>query len=471
MKSIRWVSVCIFLFVLLGFSQEVSAEEMQANVRITLHKLLFPEGQLPQEQINSGEGTLLQDYRGLNDVIYHVYDVTDSFYQLRSKGESVQAAQTTLAEQGPTAGILIAKGTTEKIKGEDGLLSFTLAAKDSQQRDKVYLFVEAAAPNVVKEKAGNLVVVLPVLDQKGNQMTTIHLYPKNEENAYDLPPLEKEVQSEAADFTYGETVDYQLTTRIPENILDYQQFQLSDTADSALFLLPETITVKVGTSVTTGYTLQTTDHGFVLDFSIQQLEKFANQKLQVSYRMRVMNAEPDTEIVNEGQLLTGKHIISKKVSIRTGGKRFVKRDSQDPQRTLANAVFVVKNQIGAYLHEAANGYQWQREKSGAKRFTSDQAGEFSVKGLKDGHYFLEEIQAPKNYMLNQTAIPFVVEKNSYGTKGKPATPLAIINKKHTGFLPKTNEQQATGLALAGVALIAFVIARLIDQKQKRGERK
>ena len=30
----------------------------------------------------------------------------------------------------------------------------------------------------------------------------------------------------------------------------------------------------------TGYTLQTTDHGFVLDFSIQQLEKFANQKLQ-----------------------------------------------------------------------------------------------------------------------------------------------------------------------------------------------
>ena len=47
------------------------------------------------------------------------------------------------------------------------------------------------------------------------------------------------------------------------------------------------------------------------------------------------------------------------------------------------------------MHESAHGYQWQREKAGAKRFTSDQAGEFSVKGLKDGHYFLEEIQAPK----------------------------------------------------------------------------
>ncbi|WP_459581002.1 pilin N-terminal domain-containing protein, partial [Enterococcus gallinarum] len=125
-----------------------------------------------------------------NDVTYHVYDVTNSFYQLREDGESVEAAQKKLAEQGPAAGSLIAEGKTEKIQGEDGLLSFTLADKDSQQRDKVYLFVEAEAPNVVKEKAGNLVVVLPVLDQKGNQMTTIHLYPKNEEKAYDLPPLE-----------------------------------------------------------------------------------------------------------------------------------------------------------------------------------------------------------------------------------------------------------------------------------------
>ncbi len=50
------------------------------------------------------------------------------------------------------------------------------------------------------------------------------------------------------------------------------------------------------------------------------------------------------------------------------------------------------------MHESAHGYQWQREKAGAKRFTSDQAGEFSVKGLKDGHYFLEEIQAPKKLL-------------------------------------------------------------------------
>ena len=71
-----------------------------------------------------------------------------------------------------------------------------------------------------------------------------------------------------------------LSTHIPRKISWItKQFQLSDTADSALFLLPETITVKVGTSVMTGYTLQTTDHGFVLDFSIQQLEKICQSKI------------------------------------------------------------------------------------------------------------------------------------------------------------------------------------------------
>ena len=94
------------------------------------------------------------------------------------------------------------------------------------------------------------------------------------------------------------------------------------------------------------------------------------------------------------------------------------------------------------MHESAHGYQWQREKAGAKRFTSDQAGEFSVKGLKDGHYFLEEIQAPKITCLIKKPFRLWL-KNSYTTNGKAATPLAIINKKHTGFYQRlmSNKQQ------------------------------
>lgn len=180
------------LLALFGFSHQALAEASQASVQVTLHKLLFPDGQLPEQQQNTGEeGTLLQNYRGLNDVTYQVYDVTDPFYQLRSEGKTVQEAQRQLAETGATNRKPIAEDKTQTINGEDGVVSFSLASKDSQQRDKAYLFVEAEAPEVVKEKASNLVVILPVQDPQGQSLTHIHLYPKNEENAYDLPPLEK----------------------------------------------------------------------------------------------------------------------------------------------------------------------------------------------------------------------------------------------------------------------------------------
>lgn len=193
------------LLALFGFSQQALAEASQASVQVTLHKLLFPDGQLPEQQQNTGEeGTLLQNYRGLNDVTYQVYDVTDPFYQLRSEGKTVQEAQRQLAETGAMNRKPIAEDKTQTINGEDGVVSFSLASKDSQQRDKAYLFVEAEAPEVVKEKASNLVVILPVQDPQGQSLTHIHLYPKNEENAYDLPPLEKTVLDKQQGFNQGE---------------------------------------------------------------------------------------------------------------------------------------------------------------------------------------------------------------------------------------------------------------------------
>ena len=178
MKNARWLSICVMLLALFGFSHQALAEASQASVQVTLHKLLFPDGQLPEQQQNTGEeGTLLQNYRGLNDVTYQVYDVTDPFYQLRSEGKTVQEAQRQLAETGATNRKPIAEDKTQTINGEDGVVSFSLA-KDSQQRDKAYLFVEAEAPEVVKEKASNLVVILPVQDPQGQSLTHIHLYPK-----------------------------------------------------------------------------------------------------------------------------------------------------------------------------------------------------------------------------------------------------------------------------------------------------
>ena len=84
--------------------------------------------------------------------------------------------------------------------------------------------------------------------------------------------------------------------------------------------------------------------------------------MTVSYQMRLeKTAEPDTAINNEGQLVTDKHTLTKRATVRTGGKSFVKVDSENAKITLPEAVLSSKSS-GEYLNETANGYRWQKKK-------------------------------------------------------------------------------------------------------------
>src|SRR5699024_9163224 len=120
--------------------------------------------------------------------------------------------------------------------------------KDSQKRDSVYLFTETKTPTIVQEKAANLVVVLPLKDKDDQELSTIHLYPKNElqENT---TFLEKKVAGKKKSFSIGELVTYSVTTRIP----NAQSYQLKDRSDKNLILLPQTIVAQIdGTTLVEG---------------------------------------------------------------------------------------------------------------------------------------------------------------------------------------------------------------------------
>lgn len=69
--------------------------------------------------------------------------------------------------------------------------------------------------------------------------------------------------------------------------------------------------------------------------------------MTVSYQMRLeKTAEPDTAINNEGQLVTDKHTLTKRATVRTGGKSFVKVDSENAKITLPEAVLSSKIKRG-----------------------------------------------------------------------------------------------------------------------------
>jgi len=463
MKKLKWLILCLVPFCFLSFSKESIAQSEADTVQIILHKLLFEHEKMPDEQFNTGqEQTFLQDYRGLNDVTFTVYDVTESFYQLRKEGVSIEEAQNEIANQGATSGRQIEEQVTKKVGIEDGIAHFWLPKKDSQKRDSVYLFTETKTPTIVQEKAANLVVVLPLKDKDDQELSTIHLYPKNElqENT---TFLEKKVAGKKKSFSIGELVTYSVTTRIP----NAQSYQLKDRSDKNLILLPQTIVAQIdGTTLVEGASFKKQANGFDMTLTSDLLKQSAGKQLTLTYQMRIgIDASPDKMLENTLTMETESQKHYRTAGVRTGGKRFCKVDSQD-KTPLPGAVFRIKNSEGKYLHQTSQGIVWRTDRKNAYLLTSGQDGHFSILGLKDGSYSLEEIKAPAGYIKSKNEITFMVKENSFQVDDQLVEPLEIINKEEnqSSILPKTNDQSYIGLIIIGIGLVGIGVWQL----KKRG---
>ncbi|WP_100403553.1 SpaA isopeptide-forming pilin-related protein [Bacillus sp. FJAT-42315] len=95
-----------------------------------------------------------------------------------------------------------------------------------------------------------------------------------------------------------------------------------------------------------------------------------------------------------------------------GQVELTKVDKDDPKKTLAGAVFTLKDQYGNTLKEG---------------LTTDENGKIFVKNLKQGTYKFVETKAPFGYELNQTSVDFVII--NYQTK---ATEVTFTNELSTG---------------------------------------
>ncbi|WP_313630723.1 SpaH/EbpB family LPXTG-anchored major pilin [Enterococcus devriesei] len=446
-KFLRIFLVLSFLLPIIGLNASSVHAEENNQVQFILHKIVFPEGQIPDETKNTGRlddahGELLKDYRGLDGVTFDVYDLTKEFYQLRENGQSVEEAQAKLAEQGPS-GQSIAQKETGTIDDQAGTAEFSLNAKSGNQ-DAVYLFKETAAPENIKEHSRNLVVVLPMYD--GDQkLSTIHLYPKNEEEAHQEPPFSKIIPAKHASYEYGSVIPFKLSTVIPADILDYKFFKVVDSADGVLSLNKESLKISIeGKDVSNLFTADLSDHGFELSANqINDLGKYQKKDLTISYEMTLMSHEKvDTAILNTADLITDHEKITKKVDLKTGGKKFRKVDLMDFSKGLENAEFEVLNAKNEYLTQTSSGYSWSRSedaKNGVK-LTSDKEGRFEIAGLPWGAYSLKEIQAPAGYEKSLEKIPFVVTEDSYTSN---ADVLKVVNKQTT-TPPKVDKPNIPG---------------------------
>lgn len=517
MKKIKVFALLATLFVGIFsnlFTPVVSAEETPGSATVTIHKLKNKTGPI----VNTGNelsGLTASDF--LDGIIYNVYDVTAAYHTKYDEvytSTTAQAADDTArahvqgtAGHAPTVSGATLVGTETTAGG--GAATFNLPKK-SGGKDAVYVFVEQPKTGITAAEK-NLVLSFPVYQLNGDgtytdiELSTIHLYPKN--TTEDITPV-KDITTPNADaaghnnYNVGQAIGFKLSTVIPANIgikeVDgitphYNTFGLIDTHDTTLTFDPAgTHELKVaGTSIvlTEGeladYTIvvgeptpaegKATFKVKLTQAGINKLAEQGGKTLEFTYTMKLnATAVMDTKNVNQVTVEYGRKTETfndvvttpgNEKEVYTGGYRFIKTDVST-NKPLANAEFVVRDAdatTAKYLKidDATKEISWVETYEEATKFTTGSDGIVDIKGLTYGTYYLEETQAPTDYVKLTERIDFTVEFDSYKTT--TTTPHNVANTPK-GFLPSTGGAGiilfvALGAAMVGLAGVYFTSRR------------
>ncbi|WP_243343827.1 SpaA isopeptide-forming pilin-related protein [Anaerococcus sp. AGMB09787] len=183
------------------------------------------------------------------------------------------------------------------------------------------------------------------------------------------------------------------------------------------------------------------------------------------YFFKEIKAPQDYEIIGDGK--SQKVGISSKVKVYNrkvtrGYKKFVKVDSTDNTKTLEGAEF--------------NLYRQDDDKF-IKSLKSDSKGEFEVRNLDYGKYYLREVKAPKGYLLQGNKIEFEISKQDQDDvvqtriiENKPTNPPGDNpNRKDSSkkiTIPKTGDIAIILMIIMGFVLIVFGLKFILEKDKK-----
>ncbi|HFI0007078.1 TPA: SpaH/EbpB family LPXTG-anchored major pilin [Streptococcus suis] len=450
-RNFKWLIILIVatsgLAGLAGGTQVVSAQE-QEQVQLEVNRLVY---QPSDRQYKSGvpvAGAKLE-----------VVDVTKSFYELVNRQKlSLKEAQEAVSKSNKIDGQSLAVATTDR----SGLVRFTVS-KTSQQRPAVYLIRELVTP-VAVTKMENMVVVLPILDESGNEKSLISLFPKS----HGTFTFDKTIDEKQSSYSFGEPIPYRLSTIIPQDMTNLSSYEIEDIYDQGLRFISESLEIfidgeKKSDSIKA---VSLSENQFRLVFDVAKLADFSGKKLEVNYQMVIKDeAAIDQDLVNTATLYPGDLTpLVDRENVQTGGFRFIKRAAEGKQNPLAKATFVIKNPTDDTVLTYKEGkYQFEKvatNASGVVRLTSDDDGYFEIRGLRYGEYLVSEIRAPSGYVLQDKPTAFTVGVSTYSQ----GPVLSIFNvKKPKIRLPETGTV-ATSTAFVGLLIMASSLVMIRRRK-------
>lgn len=450
-RIFKWLIILIVatsgLAGLAGGTQVVSAQE-QEQVQLEVNRLVY---QPSDTQYKSGvpvAGAKLE-----------VVDVTKSFYELVNRQKlSLKEAQEAVSKSNKIDGQSLAVATTD----QSGLVRFTVS-KTSQQRPAVYLIRELVTP-VAVTKMENMVVVLPILDESGNEKSLISLFPKS----HGTFTFDKTIDEKQSSYSFGEPISYRLSTIIPQDMPNLSSYEIEDIYDQGLRFISDSLEIfidgeKQSDSIKA---VNLSENQFRVVFDVAKLADFGGKKLEVTYQMVIKDeAAIDQDLVNTATLYPGDLTpLVDRENVQTGGFRFIKRAAEGKQNPLAKATFVIKNPTDDTVLTYKEGkYQFEKvatNASGVVRLTSDDDGYFEIRGLRYGEYLVSEIRAPSGYVLNDKPTAFTVGVSTYSQ----GPVLSIFNvKKPKIRLPETGTV-VTSTAFVGLLIMASSLVMIRRRK-------
>lgn len=315
-----------------------------------------------------------------------------------------------------------------------------------------YLLIETEAPaNVAIIDASKETPFTITADQQASTPLTV---------MNDTIMIDKDVVGDIRDYDIGEMIPYTIKMNIPLGIGDmigtgykHDELIITDVPDEGLQFsaIAEVLVIGKGTIDASGW-VSPEGNGFILTIPASALAAYRGEELQITYHMFLdEHADPDTDYNNLATVSTVKLTDNDEgPEVYTGGRKFFKRDQNfDTNNALAGARFIVKRTLDdLYLHVGAdNAVTWVAEGE-ATKLESGTDGIVDVFGLATGNYELIETDAPTDYVLNGTPIPFEIIRGSYG-----ATEIEVMNIRK-GRLPSTGGSGIYGILGIGVVLVA-----------------
>ena len=323
-------------------------------------------------------------------------------------------------------------------------------------KDEIFHYGENRNPMVVAHVSTDMEVTYMYYDIDGNKLEN----KTNDISAYNYKVPEPTKDAEDHDVDGDQVFKFTITQLIPQDIADYTEFKLIDKYDPALYLLNADPTAEIkgniklddeaASDLVTGVT--TADNQFTVNFDLNKIKENAGKTISFTIQMAVKpDAKVGTDINNEIIFDNNFHPESDHDTVKTSGKKFIKKDA-DTGKTLKGAEFNVLNPDGKILGTKDGKQVWGTK--GEDGFTAtvlkaDDKGEFSVSGLaktdadgKDITYQLKEIKAPEGYVLSNEPVDFVADDQ---------TTELVVSNKHKGSLPSTG----------GMGIVAFVAVGIV----------